>query len=224
MRHTRITTLALAVVAACAISVIASATASALPLHPELVNGKGETLAKNKFTSVSGKATLETVKGEKITCKEDTDKGETTGVSSSTSTVNLKGCESAGIKCNTSGGAAGEIVLKAKAKLVWIKESTEAVGLLLETEPVTVKCSILETIKVEGTAIGAFSGKGTTFTLALTQSSKGIQEPLEYEEGGKKVKPAVTMSTGTGAKKFGPEESSLQTTDTLTFEEPAELR
>jgi hypothetical protein len=219
MRNTRIRTLGLALVAVFALSVVTAATASALPTLPELVNSKGEALVKKKYKSTSGKSTLENTKSEKITCKEDTDEGETTGLSTSTSTVKFKGCESSGVSCKTSGASSGEIVTSAKGTLEWINEKEQEVGLLLETEKKTITCLIIKK-EVEGSVLGIMTPVNKlvtppeTFSLAFKQK-KGVQEPSEYEMEGKKVK-VKTTTNGV--------ESGLETTDALTFEEAAELR
>lgn len=213
MRNARVGMFAAVLAAALAICIVTAAVASALPALPELVNSNGEALVKAKFTSTSGKSTLETTSGTKVTCKADTDSGESTGVHTGTTTVKFTGCEAIGIKCSTTGAASGEIVTGAKSTLVWLNEAKEEAGQLLEAEEKTIKCSILS-YKVKGSVLGAFSASGTSGTLTFKEK-KGVQEPTEYEMEGKKFK-AITETEGV--------QSGLETTDTLTFEEAVTLR
>jgi hypothetical protein len=222
----RIRTIGLALVAAFALSAIASATASAA--LPEIVNKEGKTLVKNKYTSKSGKATLETGKNGAVICSASTDKGETTGVKTGVSTVTFTGCESTGIKCSSSGAKSGEIVSKATSQVVYelnSKKEKEA-ALLLVAEEATIKCSAFQTLKVKGSVLGLLSpinklSKELTLTFLQT---KGAQASTEYGNEGEEMKKAVTETKGEGLKTFAFEPSGLETVDTLTFEEEVEVK
>jgi hypothetical protein len=219
----QIRTAGLILVAMLAIGALAAATASAA--LPELVNSKGEALVKKKYTSKSGASTLETEKNGAVKCKEGTDTGESTGPKTGTSTVTFTGCESASIKCKTSGAKTGEIITKATSKLVYINEKEKTVGLALAATESTIECSILQKLKVRGSVIGVLTPVNTVaeeFTLTFKQK-KGVQEPTEYEEEGKKVKD-ITETEGSGIKTFKFEPSGLETTDTLKFEEKVEVK
>ncbi len=222
MRNMRIRTLGLALVAVFAMGAFASVAASATTL-PELVNSKKEPLAKGtRITSRSGKTTLETKSGEKITCEKDKNTGEVTGEKTDKSEITFEGCTAFGLPCDTSGKV---IVIHVTSKLAYINEKEKKVGLVLalETEP-TITCGGIEKLKVRGDTICPLTPVNTltkVFTLTC-KGTKGVQEPTEYEEGGKKVKPPLNETEGSGLKKFKFEESDLNATDELEFGSPVE--
>lgn len=167
---------------------------------PRLRGAKGEPLVKKSYTSKGGGSTLETVGGSKVTCSAESGKGEATGTSTGTSTITFTGCEGFTAKCHTSGAAEGEVVLKAKYTLAFVKGSEDEVGFLLELTEATIECGInctgtsLEKLKLRGTAIALATPvdeevtPSKKFTLTFSQS-KGVQTPTEYEnEEGSKVK------------------------------------
>lgn len=221
MKH--IKTAGLILVAMFAMSALATGAASAEPMLPRLT-AKGGELVKKKYTSTSGPSTLETGKNGAVKCKAGTDTGETTGPRTGTSTVKFTGCESASIKCNTSGAKSGEIITKATSKLVYINEAKKTVGELLTAAESTIECTFLQSLKVKGSVIGELTPVGVEqeeFTLAFKQK-KGVQEPTQYEEEGKKFS-AITETEGKGIKTFKFEPSGLETTDTLKFEEKVKV-
>lgn len=258
----RIRPLGLALVAVFAISAVASASASAaLPEFVHCVkqttkkfewtekecktksgNKTGEFekeavkagVGKLKFTSTSGKGTLETKGGAKVTCTSDTDKGELTGAKEAKKVVvTFKGCETLGLKCQT-GVVEGEIVTKElKGTLGYINKTKKEVGLSLTPAVaggpfVEFKCGPKEEIKVvvkEGEGKGGNSVIGAitpvnvlskTFTLKFTQV-KGVQAPEMFEGG---VRDVLESSINGGKV----EQSGEETEDTNTGEELIEIR
>jgi hypothetical protein len=217
MRSTRIATMLIVVAAALAASAIASATASALPALPEFVKGKAKEAAKGvKYTSTSGESILENEKEEKIKCSADTDEGEITGPSTSTSTVHFTGCTFDGVSCKTKGAKAGEIITEASGTLYWINEKSKEPGLALEAKEKEITCLFI-TKKAKGCALGRISPleKLTKNYELVFNQTKGKGEPDEYEdpEGTKHVCKSETEGSGSG----------LKSTDKLEFKEEVEL-
>jgi hypothetical protein len=204
------------------LSAVMSASASAQPI---IVNKEGKFPIKPKFASTSGKGTFETVSGERLVCKEDTNTGEFTGFSTAKLTVRFTGCEAFGIKCSTAGAKEGEIVVFATGHLVYILRIPPPieVGLLIETEEVSIKCLGTETFKVKGSAVGRITPILTlaeSLTLKFSQS-KGVQNPVEYEsKEGEKAKATLAMSVKGGEFK----QTGLETEDKLRFEEEVEIK
>jgi hypothetical protein len=229
MRNLRVRTLLLALVAVFAMSVVASATASAKTAMPEIVNKEGKFPTKTGFKSTSGASEFETKAGHLLKCTADSDTGKLTGPSSDESTITFTGCSTTDIvtlKCKTEGAKEGEIVLKATSELVWLNKSEESepgelIG--LPAAGLTIKCSSLETLKVTGSTtcpISGFKVLSATGTVTCEQT-KGVQKYTTYYlEGTKENK---TETTGTGSIGFGPEPSGLKSTDSLTYEEEVEI-
>ena len=227
MNRLRIGPMALALIAVFAMSLAASATASAA--LPELVNKEGKEVVKKKFTGkASGTSTFETKSGEAVKCTGSTTKGEVTGLKTQSVENKFTGCSAVSglLKCKTKSAAAGEIVLKVNAKVVYLSESAKTVGIdLALPETLTIECTGLlsETLKVKGSTpcptTTALSKKSTL----TCKETKGKQEFTEYEEGGVKVKD-ITETEGSGTKKFAFEESGLTSTNELEFEEEVEIK
>src|ERR1700761_7755658 len=128
MKAVRFRVMGLALVALFAIGAAASASASAS--LPELVNKEGKEVVKKKFTGkASGTSTFETKGGEAVKCTGGTTVGEVTGLKTQTVENKFTKCTAAAglLKCKTSGAAAGEIVLKLNAKIVYLSESSKTV-------------------------------------------------------------------------------------------------
>jgi hypothetical protein len=213
----RIKVLGLAVVAAFALSAIASATAMALP---EIVGGKLG--PGTKITDRSGASTLETKSGEKISCKKDVSSGEVTGARTAKNTITFEGCTAFGLSCNT-GGKVVEIHVTSTVVYLSEKEKTVGIVLALEKEP-TITCGGIQKLKVRGDTICPVSpvNKLTKIVTLACKATKGVQEPLEYEEGGVKVKPPLNETEGSGLKKFAFIQSGLTSSDELEFGSPVE--
>ncbi len=186
MRNMHFKTILLALVAVFAMSVVASATASAASM-PLIVNEKGAFPTKTGFKGTSKESTFET-KGSHpaLKCKEDTISGKLTGPSTDTAEIKFKKCKASVLSCKTKGASAEEIVLKVKSKLVWLNEAETEPGEDLEpTEPpVTIECTGLskETLKVKGSTLCSISGyHSLSLTGTITcEQSKGIQKHTKY--------------------------------------------
>jgi hypothetical protein len=234
MENMRIRTILLALVAAFAMTAVASATASAaLPLLPLLVtlNSKGEPedLSITLFKGTSGASSFETKSGESVKCKADTITGKITGLSTDEAEIKFTGCTAVGglLKCKSTGGASGEIVLKVTSLLVWINVAKEEPGEddILPSGGLTIECTGLasETLHVRGSTICPTTKTLSTKATITCTATKGVQAPTEYEmEGGSKVKD-ITETEGTGTKKFAFEQSGLTGTDSLEFDEPVQI-
>jgi hypothetical protein len=223
---TRIKMVGLALAAVFAMSAIAAASASAA--LPELVNKEGKELVKKGFVSTSGTSVFETKSGEKVTCKADTDKGEITGPKTDKAKITFTGCEAFGLKCNSKGAKAGEIILEVTSKYFYINKEKHEVGILLTlTAELTIECTAFQKLKVKGSTFCAVSpvNKLSTGGTITCKQTKGVQEPTELiNEAGGKEKAPITETKGEGLKSFAFEQSGLTSTDTLTFEEEVELR
>ncbi len=226
MRSMHIRTFLLTLVAAFAMTAVASATASAaLTLYPTLLNSAGEPVVKAGFKGTSGASTFETLSGEAVKCKADTINGHITGLSTDLAEIDFTGCTAAAglLKCKSQGAAtAGLILLHVDSLLVWLNDETGLAGeddFLLSN--LTINCTGLlgETLEVRGSTLcpttSALSSKAT---ITCTQT-KGVQSWTEYLMlGGPKVK-AITETEGKETKVFAFEQSGLTGTDELTFEE-----
>ncbi len=230
MRNARITTFGLALAAVFAMAVIASATASAKTARPEIVNKEGKTPTKTGFTATSGASKFETKSGEAISCKADTDKGKLTGPSTDEAEIKFTGCTAVGglLKCKTKGAAAGEIVNKVTSALVWLNktEESEPGEDLNLPETLTIECTGLasETLKVKGSTlcpVAPFKTLSTTGTITCKET-KGVQSFTKYFLEGKEVTD-ITETEGSGTKSFKFEQSGLESTDSLTYEEEVEI-
>jgi hypothetical protein len=215
----RIRIIGLAIVAALAISALASA--SAFAALPEWFKGGKVIAAAVKVTGTGGAGTLETIGGKKVTCTSDSSEGEITPPKNAANVVvTYKGCESAGVKCNTAGKAAGEVVTnKVGGELVYVDAGKTKVGLLLKpatgTEFAKFECTAFVKVTVTGEVIGQakpLNIEQNTGELVFKQT-KGVQEFRQIEGAG-----ATHHLTSFG------EESAIEVTENLTFAEKVELK
>lgn len=177
-RHSRIITIGCL---AAAIMALSATTAAALPevLPVENPNMTGES---------SGAVSIETVKLETIRCAAATGEGVQETDSSGTFHNHFTGCESAGFKCNTTGDAAGVVLVLGKLNLVFDGLAPLTVAVLLSPEEVTIHCSAFVTLKFRGNELC----RGLEpLTVARTHSdhcvqSKGKSTDTTYynDEGG----------------------------------------
>jgi hypothetical protein len=227
MRVMRFRTLGLALVAVFMVSAVASATASAA--LPEMVNKEGKEVVKKSFTGkATGTSTFETKSGEAVKCKAGTTAGKVTGLKTQTVENKFTGCTAASglLKCKTSGAAAGEIALKLNAQIVYLSESAKTVAVDLALPgTIAIECSGFgsETLHVKGSTLCSTTTALSTKATITCKETKGKQEFTEYEEGGKKIKD-ITETEGTGIKPFPFEESGLNSTNELEFEEAVEIK
>jgi hypothetical protein len=180
------------------------------------------------FAGSGGKMVIETAKGTKYECKNETATGKVTTTKEVKTTLKLTGCTTLSglIKC----GKEGEIETKElKGVLVYTypaKETSEGreAGLVLSPASGEViaefTCSTTKVV-VKGSVIDVVTPlkkQTKTLTLAIKQS-KGVQEPLEYEtEAGGKVATGLTCAENEkAAEKCGEQETTPKIT--LTSEE-----
>src|SRR6476620_2168160 len=157
--------------------------------------------AKAGFTAVLKPetiATLETKDGKKVTCKKLNAAGKYTGLTTvATTQTDFSECESAGIKCNTSGAGVGVIKVKnlegelgliAKGEtgikdkignVLWPEGGTPTSG----TEFVEFACGGL-VVKVKNSVISPVSSNAMKLTATVKfTASKGVQKPTKFLGG-----------------------------------------
>jgi hypothetical protein len=196
-------------------------------LGPYLLNSSLGVPAKSLFTGTSKESVFETKSGESVKCKADTVMGNLTGASTDEAEVKFTGCTAVGglLKCKTTGSASGEIVLKENSRLVWLNEAKQEPGEAFSLpSTLTIECTGLasETLEVRGGTICATTKALSKKATVTCKQTKGVQEPTEYELGGSKFK-LITETEGKGTKAFPFEQSGLNSTDELEFEEEVEV-
>jgi len=193
------------------------------------------TIVKKGFTAAlkpTTIATLETKAGTKVTCTGLGAIGEYTGLTTvKTSKTDFTGCESGGIKCNTSGAGTGVIKVKnlegelgvitkgtpsTKDKIgnvLWPEGGTATSG----TEFVEFACGGL-TVKVKNSVISPVTSNAMKLTATVKfTAAKGVQKPTKFEGGS----PNFLESKFSAA----PYEQSGQSATTIqTNEEKVEVR
>jgi len=224
----------LCLVAALALSAVTVASASAKEL--ELVNKEGKALVKNKFKGEGGKATLESIKGEKVSCTKAKIEGTITGTKTGEATGTLTGCESSGVKCNTAGSGAGEI--RTVLSIGWVfgivGGSFRVLLLLtllpLKTATVTVECTAFQKLIVRNgfvtEAIGVEIGKKFRKIEIHPTQTKGKQSTTNFKIKSEEAEKEIFAETeGKGLHEFAFEQSGLEAEAIKTeFEEEAEVR
>jgi hypothetical protein len=168
-----------AIVAVVALSIAASATASAAE-PPEFVPGAAGTT----FTGTSGAGTLQ-ASGGTIECEKDTVSGSLTGPKTGTATITFGGCAAFtifGAKSLDTKNA-GEIITKVKLTLCYINAKAKEVGVLTEvTSPVHVEVAG-KLIEIIGDAVGKITplNKATKEFEIVYKQKAGNQEPAGCE-------------------------------------------
>jgi len=235
----RISVIGLSLFAALAMSAVMVSSASATApefgrcLKKGVAGGEGysdsgclkhvTTGAKNEWTPVIAKktfkahmtgtlATLETVKGTKITCKAEKNEGaEYSGEKSVSKIVaDFTGCETGGIEC-ASGATKGEIVTNPLGgTLGYEKKEVELAKSKLEVQLVAegggalavFKCSTIS-IEVKG-CVGHPVSAGKMLKTATEKftASKGEQKPDKFS-GGPADECALESNSGTGFEESG---------------------
>jgi len=196
----RIRIVGLCLIAAFAISIVASSVASAAQPVFYTKAPVGEASAAVPFTGTLGAAFLEGKSGTKITCLAGTATGEVTGPTTTKNNVTtFTGCETSKFKCNSAGQAEGVIVTNVlegtlgnvAANLPGIRLFSEAGG--RGTELAAFACAGgAVPVKVKGSVIGSLSGAagktpaegkfGTTQKLSFAET-KGIQKYSKFLAG-----------------------------------------
>jgi hypothetical protein len=197
--------------------------------------GSAKPLEKTGFSAVLKPetiATLETKAGTKVTCKALTAKAKFTGNKTITVTqTDFSGCESGGIKCNTSG--AGEGVIKVKelegelgliskgetsvkdkiGNVLWPKGGTPTSG----AEFVEFNCAGL-TVKVKNSVISPIPSNAMKLVATVKfAASKGVQKPTKFLGG-----PNMFLESKFAAAAY--EQSGQSATTVQTGEEKVEAR
>jgi len=231
MKHLKV--LALAAIATMAVmALVGTATAAASQPKAEPEGGAFPV----SFTGTSGAGTLETVSEggsvRTVSCTADTSSGE---VNSATTVKNVKvkftGCTTTGPfgnawTCTSSGAASGEVLTVAlKGSLNYLKSGSSEVGIVLSPESGSSFASftcrgvfLSENLSVGGSVIGKLTPVNTLtsgFTLSFSQSA-GHQSPETYLSSTCSATTAVLSTTGSGAETFGPIQSGLSTSESLT--------
>jgi hypothetical protein len=223
MTFKRIGTVVLALAAITAMTALAPLTASAsLPMfsHWPL-----------PFTLTSGTGTLETSTGEKIVCNSDLGHGNITGLQTFLALVIFHGCvghnATSGTECpaKSPGQPNGLIHIHVNGELGTIKAGNGAgnIGAIIEPALGGIFVELEDAcLAVSPTALeGDFAGEVTpinssqsTGTLQVFAGSKGKSGITEIAVLHKIIKPKLTD--------FGLVETSLATTEALTFDGPIE--
>jgi hypothetical protein len=170
-----------ALVAALALSVIASASASAA--LPEFSPSRGLTgTGGSSFFQTEGFATVPQ-------CASTASKGTLTGPKSGTLEVELKGCNTGSgfnsVKCSTTGQAAGVVLFSATIEPVYITKEPKLVGLLVNISEFTAHCGI-SPVAVRGSYLGSITPinkkvKTTEHFTVVAKETAGKNEYTGYE-------------------------------------------
>jgi hypothetical protein len=222
----RIWLMGLSLIAVFALSV---ATASATQPVFYGVAEIGKTVQPQKISGTLGAAFLEGKSSkQKITCTSGTATGEITTTTKTTNNVTtFVGCETGGLKCNSTGAPEGEIVTAAlegvlgsiTATLPGIRLFGPGAG---GTKPKTAllaefKCGgTLVTVKVFGSLIGSLSGaQGKTFEEGKFAASNKLT--FAETEGKQKYQSFLAGECGGNANDCGPEQltSNINGTEEL---------
>lgn len=179
------------------------------------------------FSGSGGEGTLETVaegtKVRTVTCTSNTSSGE---VNSATTAKNVKvifkGCTTKGPFGTLNCGEIKTVALR--GTLFYLVAGSSEVGIDLEPESgttfATFTCGGIETLTVKGSVIGKLTPVNSltkSFTLTFSQKS-GKQEPETYlaATGCGATKDTLTTE-GSGFEKFGPIQSGIKATESLTM-------
>ena len=187
-------------------------------------------LEKSKFTSAmtTGSATLETVKGTKITCTKESSPGEFKANNKEVAGVIAKfnECVTSGLKCKSTGAAEGEIITSSLEGQLGVekKGATKAADkLALELHaPAGQKvaefsCAGLPVVVMGSVLHPVVSNKMLLTAVEKFTATKGEQKPSEF--AGEPADSHILESNTNG----GPFEEAGQTiTATATYEEKVE--
>jgi len=197
--------------------------------HPGVPPKAGFTAALKPSTI----ATLETKAGTKVTCTGLSAAGKYTGLKTvSVQKTDFTGCESGGIKCNTTGAGTGVIKVnelegelglisknvKGSTKdkignVLWPKGGTPTSG----SEFVEFACGGL-TVKVKNSVISPVTANAMKLTATVKYTaSKGVQKPTKFEGG-----PNYFLESKFSAAPY--EQSGQSATTIQTNEEKVEIR
>jgi hypothetical protein len=192
----------------------------------EVSNGKDEWYAgavKNKFTSAEGQSTLEGPGGQLlVTCTGDTDVGEYNGESEDRETITFTGCSvSGGTKCTTASEPAGTIKTAELRSLYGFIERPKDLGVSLEAVTgnfAEFACGS-EAVVVRGSVIAPITPV-SKMTTTFKEKFKGAKDRQDIQKFEGEPTDVLEVSVNGGA--FG--EAAFTSTDTVTNEEPLEIR
>jgi hypothetical protein len=216
------------------LAVMPVAGAAAVPAKPRFEFPA----VKKQVTSEGGEAVLETVAGTKVTCKAATNNGTIPANGANAvreATVTFTGCEAAGFKCKTAGGAAGEVQtnpLKGKLGYLGTVESGKVgVDLVPEAGELLAEISCaggFAKAKVRGDLIAEIAPVNVAskeFSLTFKQTSGKqewasifLEEP--FESGKYEEVDSVLESSIDG---FPFKDAGLESTDKVTTEENVKI-
>jgi hypothetical protein len=186
--------------------------------------------AKAKFKGKGASMTLEGVGGASVTCKSSSIAGEYTGTKTLAASITFKGCKSVAAKaaCQSAGAKAGEIVASGlTGNLGFVEDELTKSGLLVSVgvdlgrEPSLLSAQCVgasEELVVKGSVIAPISkidAMSKTAKLAYAASA-GRQSPEQFEGASKDT---LTATLGAGAEQAG-----VTATETITDEEPLEIK
>jgi hypothetical protein len=211
----------LCLVAAFAMGMVATASAAQPVFYGVAELGK-VVATPIKQSGTFGASFLEgNVSKAKITCTSGTSTGEVTGPTKTTNNIaKFVGCETGGLKCNSSGKGTGEIDTAAlDGVLGSISASLPGVRLFKEGEggksPKTgllaeFVCGGVATVKVKGSVIGSLSGaQGKT----VEEGKFAASNKLTFAQAGgvQKYTKFLTGECGGNANDCGPEQLESNT-------------
>lgn len=193
---------------ACLLLIVAFAsTAFALP---QLLGWEGN----SGWSGFGSGLTLETEKGEKVTCTNSASNGSQGSDTSGIVFFKFEGCKSSSFACNTFGNFSGEVEMKGGYSYVFAALGSElSVAILFELEETTIKCTALVTLHVRGTFLCPVSSPLTSSTAhtyscgqirgvpanTLYWDDEGLEHQARQEtqkNGGTFVRSGVSISDG----------------------------
>jgi hypothetical protein len=218
----RIKIIGLALLAAFAISAVASASAWA---GPQWLKG-GTLLAAGeivKFTGTSGAGTLETDNGNKVKCTSDTASGQAEGEKAvSAVKVTFEGCTGPfGEKCGVEGKITSELL---SGELVYLDAAHTKIGLLLKGTGGTklfsaFTCGFAK-VTVKGEVIGEITPVNSEVAEGKLKYKMTAGEQEWHTIGGAAEPPDITLET----EIFGStHESAIESEDTVKWEGGAKV-
>ncbi len=191
----------------------------------EVPNGNYEWFGgavKNHFTSSEGASVYETTGGAiMMRCTSDTDSGIYNGESEDRETITFVGCESNGQKCTTGSLAPGTVQTSELRSLYGFIKNPGKVGTSLEAVSgpfMEFKCGSTNVV-VRGSVIGTttpINKMSPTFVEKFV-GAKDRQNVQKFEG-----EPLDVLESSVGGGPYGP--SQFTSTDTITNEEPLEIR
>jgi Glycine rich protein len=183
----------------------------------------------NTFAFKNRSATLETTGRVQIECKENTLSGEYSGAKTANLHLKLEGCEPSnrlGIKCETQGAAAGEIVVAELDGRLGVVAAgvTPAVGMALvpagaEQPPLAEFHCAEVPVVLAGGVIASYrklDAMVSAFTVGLI-AKQGIQQPVAFLDGSED---SLSFTIGAGPA----EQGALKARDKVTDQEYLEIK